>query len=226
MTGSIRESVEKSPTLWVLTTLSIGFFSGVGAMRALEQYAGVELVTQSTRSHEQVEFATCQSALSSAAGLNHSLRSQLQSLQSSVAQSQAANSELNHCRVELTRNGELDTQLKDAKRYIQSLQRENEELMSPAGKTPVVVYEPKAIPPNELVAYFDGALTVAVKGIYDETACLTLGDAECKELGVGQMLRATVGGKIFGIRVDKLYMAGFSAVNSASRVTLTVLLLR
>ena len=227
MAESIKNAIERSPTLWVLTTLSVGFMTGVGAMRALEQYSGVVMVTQSTRSQEQVAFTNCRSALSSTTELNNSLRLQLQRLQSSVAQSQGTSSELDQCRVELARKGEFETHLKVSTQFNQSLQRENGYFMSPAGKTPIVVYEPKAIPPNELIAYFDGALTVVVRNIYDETACLSLGDmAECNELGVGQMLRTTVGGNLYGIRLDKLYMAGFSSANSASRVTLTVLLLR
>lgn len=98
---------------------------------------------------------------------------------------------------------------------LELINRDYESLTHPSGIAgPKLLQDSHLIRINELVEYFDGALTLAVTKIDLEAASLRLNtDDKTHALGVGQMLEVKIGQKKYGFRVDRLRHDSFIYVS-------------
>lgn len=200
----IRASLERSPVVWLLATLTTGFVAGWGASQGLQQYSGMTMLTKKDLGNLESKANSCAAELKTVSESLVPLREKTKELDTCLADLHrqreqfmrdldAIPNEEARLRLELARaqsearristllsdarfqNNQALTRVREFEQTNEDLRRKNLELTHPSGiNRPVVMHTSQRVEPNSLVSYLDGALTVVAKRITRNDACLTI----------------------------------------------------
>jgi hypothetical protein len=146
----------------------------------------------------------------------------LDALEKANSQLKAQNEELNKRYTKVLRDS------REMESRNVTLKASNDALTKPrTTSAPPKALQSQQIRPNQLLSYFDGAVTVNAQYISRTGACLATNmDNECKFIEVGKLLQFRVGDKRYAFRVDETSVwSDLDKTREENTAKITILLL-
>lgn len=105
------------------------------------------------------------------------------------------------------------------------LRKDNATLVHPhVFSPPRFAYKAHNISPHQRVEYFDGALTLAVRDIGRNAACISINGAICTSLAIGASTEILIGRNLYRVRLDRIGRP-LQQVAQSQSVTVSILIL-